>query len=375
MRTEDLPLLTLSGTPGARGRAHGEAFRASIHDLLAGWSHMIEKITAAPVAAVAADFRRATAFEAAFAAHTPGLLEEIEGLAQGAGVERDVLFMFNCSDEAEWYLEHRVRGIDLQEGRGCSSFGVEASAIGCPVIGQNMDIPAAADGHQVLLRIVEADGHQALVFALAGMLGMIGLSNAPVGVVNNALRQLMVRRDGLPVTGMVRGLLAQPDYRAAVEFLRGVPHATGHNWVVGGRDGVSMWECSANQVRQVTHPDSDGRLVHTNHAVANDDAYPDPRFMANRSPSSQARFEALSRAVLPAAAPTDLHSLERALASHADAAHPVCRHVTDSKENFTAGSVIYELSAAPVMHLAPGPPCETRFARFAFDQVDRARQH
>jgi hypothetical protein len=50
-----------------------------------------------------------------------------------------------------------------------------------------------------------------------------------------------------------------------------------------------------------------------------------------------------------------------ALRSHDDPQNPVCRHLHENPaQNFTAATMVCELTAPPVLHLAPGPLCSTR---------------
>ncbi len=359
MQLEDLPVVELTGSPYERGVIHGETLRQQIKDCVFGWEYMVEKVTGESVQDVVDEFHRETRFNQVIQQWVPGLLDELKGIAEGANLPLDRLTMFNWTDENDWFLEYRGYGLEMPEARGCSSFGVADGDINC--IGQNMDIPGATDGFQVLLHIKEAE-KETYVFTLAGLLGMIGLSSAPVGLVNNSLKQLNQRTDGLPVTAMVRGILAQPDYDSAVKFITTAPHATGHNYILGNEKAVAMFECSANQVKQM-----DGaRLVHSNHPLANDDVNADERLNRSRSTSNTySRLEDMSRSIEHDKT-LDVDAMKAALSSHRDEGDPVCRHVTDRKTNFSAGAVVYEMGESTRFHFAPGPPCETEFGCWEF---------
>lgn len=363
MELIDLPVVRLEGPPYDRGLTHGELLRESIHEIFGNWRKMVEKATGRSIQGVARQFIEETQFLSAIKDWTPWLIEEIQGIADGSRLPFEQLYMFNCTDENEWFLEYHTRGAELPEPRGCTSFGNRLDAVR---IGQNMDIPGATDGYQVLLHIVE-DDCESYVFSLAGMIGMIGLSSSPIGVVNNSMKQLRQRKDGLPVNAVVRGLLAQPDFPSAHDFITRAPHATGHNYIVAGSDDMAMFECSANQVTQVSQSASGDRLLHTNHPLENNDLLGDASMSDNRSSSNtHDRFRDASRRLIDEM-PLGLEDMKAALSAHDDADNPVCRHIKDRRSSFSAGALIYEMTKPARFHLAPGPPCETEFGCWQFD--------
>jgi len=225
-----------------------------------------------------------------------------------------------------------------------------------------MDIPGATEGFQVLLHIKHENSDlESYVVSLSGMLALMGLNNAPLGVVNNSLRQLNSRIDGLPVNVMVRALLEHKHLDEAISFIQSVPHASGQNYILASDTGAAMFECSAHGA--VSVPEDRGRLVHTNHPLVSPDVNQDDRFNVNRSSSdTQVRLKDLESKV------TDqgFDAVAAALRSHEDPDNPVCRHITNRRTNYSAASVIYELVRPPVLHVVPGPPCEAKFRPFEF---------
>ena len=361
----DIAVVELTGGPRERGRAHGEALRTHIHEMVGPWVELVQRVTGTAMAEVAADFRATTRFDAAMTEHTPALLEELAGIAETAGIDPGVLFMYNCTDESDWYLRHRRLGAPLPDPRGCSSAAVDDSADGVVRGAQNMDIPSAASGRLAMLHLTGGDEPEAWVFTVAGLLGIMGMNATPIAAANNSLRSLACRVDGLPVNAVVRGVLAQSSYRDALDFVTSVPHASGQTHLLGTDGRFDLFECSANGAAEVA-PDR-GRATHTNHPLVSDDESDDERFRVSRSSSdTHARLASLDQQ-LRSDAPPGLSDLIRALSSHDDPDNPVCRHVDPNPgRNYTAGSVVYELGAGPVMHLAPGPPCETPLEPYHF---------
>ncbi len=359
MTPEGLPVLELSGTPRNRGEVHGEQFRDKIASLYGGWAYGVEKTTGKTVAEVSEDFVLNTRIAQAMQTWAPGLYAELQGMASAANLPFNGFFMFNSTDENEWFLKYRGYDLDLPEARGCSSVSVAGDT---RYAGQNMDIPGATEGFQVLLHIKHENSDlESYVVSLTGMLALMGLNNTPLGVVNNSLRQLNSRIDGLPVNVMVRALLEQNSLNEAINFIRSAPHASGQNYILASDTGAAMFECSANGATYI--PEKDGRLFHTNHPLNSPDVNEDNRFNINGSSSDTVvRLKDLEATMTH----EGFDAVAEALRSHRDPSNPVCRHLTNRKTNYSAASVVYELKQPPVLHVVPGPPCLNEFRRFEF---------
>jgi hypothetical protein len=357
----ELPVLEIKGSARERGRQQGEALGPQIQALVGAWQGLIAA-TGVKARDFVADFLEHTRFAQAIEEWTPGLLDEVRGIAEAAEIDFETLLAFNCTDENQWFQRHRGMGLELPGPRGCSSLGVWGGA-GPPLVAQTMDIPSGTDGFQFLLRVrQDQQPTEVLLLNLVGMVGIAGLSNGPVGLCNNGLSQLQTRTDGLPVNFVVRGALSCPDYLSAVEFLRRVPHASGQNYVVGGAEEVAMLECSAAGAATVS-PLAPGRLIHSNHPVASRDFHGHEALTESTSDSdTHQRWTALERRITDVGTSAfGMDEILDALRSHDDPQNPVCRHLQENPaQNFTAATMVCELSAPPVLHLAPGPLCSTR---------------
>ena len=357
-----VPQLHLRGSPRERGLQHGEELSSKIHDLLGGWRYAIEKTTETTIEKWVADFVANTRFLELTQRHAPDLVTEIQGIAEAAAVPFEELFMFNCTDENQWFLEYRGFNLSLPGAKGCTSLGNTTDKK--HLLAQNLDIPGATDGFEVLLHIDDGET-QSHVFSIAGVIGMIGLNNHGFGLVNNSMKQLNPRVDGWPVTMVVRELLKHRTMQSASNWIQSVPHATGQNWILGGIDGIAMFECSANEVAEV-HAVDGNNWLHTNHPLVTQDLNQDERFLGNRSGSNtHVRFETLVNSYRSCAG--DVENVKALLSSQDPADSPICREITSKGSSFTAASVVYELSESPVMHIAAGPPCRTPFETFGFD--------
>ncbi|MFL5297588.1 MAG: C45 family autoproteolytic acyltransferase/hydrolase [Phenylobacterium sp.] len=350
--------IPLSGAPYARGEAMGVALRDRIRAHLGAWLGALGGAGVGDPEAYVADMLAETDFTSAIERHTPDLMREVEGIAAGAQAPLGLLFGLQLLDE-EW--AHRVR---LQRRPAklekCSSIGL-APATGPTWIAQNMDLGTYTDGHQVLLSISGDDGAlAALVFSVAGMIGLMGVNAAGVGVCVNSLPQLPSAPQGLPVAFVLRRLLQARDLTEASELVLSLPHATNQHYLIAGPDGVRSFEASATGVSEF-HPPQPSRVLHTNHPLA--EVQGDPETAAARE-NTVARLAALT-ARLGAGEP-GLAEIESALASFDDPRHPVCRLPGAAPmAPFTTGSMIAALQPDRVRSwVSPGPPSVAGYRTF-----------
>lgn len=289
MFTADLPVVDCSGSPRERGRAHGEALRAVIADKILLWHQAIGEAYGVRAAMFLPRFLAETDFRAAIARHTPDLLDEVAGIAEGAGLDNDTAYALQLMDEEWWF------GRSLGDGH-CSSLAIAPSSDQPTFVAQTMDLPRWHDGAQALLRLTGSDGSQTLVLTSAGMIGLTGLSGRGLGLCVNTLSQLATSRKGLPVAFAMRGALARADAAQAVAFLRSVHHASGQNYQIGDRHGIDTLECSA--AGAVTVAFEAGRSLHTNHPLASRDAR-DAEVSMQGSDNSRARLDSLRQDLAP----------------------------------------------------------------------------
>ena len=363
--TSDMPILVLHGDARSRGRIHGESLRPLIHDHIGRMKNFIGEVMKANPDNAAEQFIAETNFLPAIRKWTPDLLEEMEGIAEGAGQDFNAIYLLNLGDECWWFF-YEKQGVFQNPTVGaesCSSMGVESDGRMPALIAQNLDMPDYYDGLQALLHIKDSVSEvETLAFSFAGVIGVIGVNDHGLGMCDNTLLDLKHSPNGLPVMHVSRGIMAQPTLEDAVAFVHRVKHASGQNYIIGSPDGVVDYECSASKVRRFL-PQEAGRLVyHTNHALVNDDKY----FLKDAPKNSQSRFASVEKDLLAAGGEVSLEVIRRALSSHTGQPDEVCVHPSETKRGITANCVIFELSDRPRVHYTAGPPCESEFLTFRF---------
>ena len=326
-----------------RGCAQGEALRGQIHGLLERWDAAAIARLGRPPQTLVSGLVETTGFLAAIERHTPDLLAEVRGIAEGANVAFGRILALNLMDEEWWFTA------PAEPRNACTLIAV-GPADGRPaVLAQNMDLPEVMDGAQAIVRYDDGKGNGGTVLTAAGMIGLTGVSTAGLGVCVNTLAMLNHSRDGLPVAFVIRGALAQGGVAGAAAFLGRVPHASGQHYALADSADVAGYECSAGGA--VRSDRGDGRICHTNHPLRSTDV--DPAVPAEGREDSHVRLAAIEAAAPDIATGTDC---ERALA---DREAPLCVVAEPGHSNLTFGSIWAELGSSPRVRIAPGPPDRT----------------
>ena len=244
-------IVHVSGSGRERGRAHGEALRERIGSGLERWDAEAAERMGVPAAEHVAGLLGATRFLPAIEAATPELLEEVRGIAEGAGVSFDRILAFNLMDEEWWYSQARGHR------HACSVVAVPAGDGRGALLAQNMDLPEVMDGGQTILRSTTPDASETVVLTAAGMIGLTGCNSDGLGVCVNTLSMLNHSSKGLPVAFVVRGLLERRTVAGAEAFLRTVEHASGQHYAI-----ASGWFVCQNR----PSPPSDATVPRAEHS-------------------------------------------------------------------------------------------------------------
>lgn len=377
MNTSHLPVIDLEGTPRVRGRLYGESTRHLIAEVLDYWKsdlgnflHRGKRYSQKEITSYLSKFFDETSYLQAIKRWTPGLLEEVKGIAEGAGQSFDDILGLQLLDE-EWVygLSHSV---DSTKDK-CTAFGIVDGDGGITYAGQNMDVPSWVEGRQVLLRIRAYSGEpEALIFTMAGSLGFNGLNAKGLGVTCNTLTQLQGSFDGLPVIFILRSLLQQGGIDSAERFLRSIIHASGQNYILSSSGDVRCFECSSMNVVRYKEELNSSRVFHTNHPLINTEESNILPLGQRVGKDTLLRLESISSRLGKNNLSPSIEDIKAALSAHDSENHPVSKtadkNSTDSL-GYTAGSSIYQFTDPPKLYLSSGPPCEVDYAVYHFNDV------
>jgi hypothetical protein len=321
-------------TPYERGFDHGKLLRNEIRELVRRWGDDIHARLGIPAPDFARLFVDQTHYVDAIRRWAPDLLEEVRGIADGAGVAFETMLVYQFGDEM-WTEGESV-------AKHCTAIGVDRHGRRPAYVAQNMDIEELYGGFVVVMEIDDA-----LVLTYPGLIGLNGINRSAVGVCTNSLEHLAGSRDGLPQAFVVRGLLQRKSFRDAERFLRSVRHASGQNYLVGDGDHAVSFEASAGEVI-AAGAQLHGCSYHTNYPLANGDlrAGPAPRF------EGRDRYAAVAKSIT---AIPRLKQIEEAL-----------RLPRVSNDATFAATIMVLRRGAPEILVAPGRPDRSSFEPIRF---------
>jgi len=355
--TGKLRVVELKGTPYERGETHGRALRQEIQELTTRWKADLEKTYGVPAQTFIDNLLKATDFEPAIERWTPGLLDEVRGIAAGAGVDFKTIYAFQLEDEI-WAMAD-----DLVPAK-CTTIAAGKRGDSPAFVAQNMDIPTFYHGSQTVLRIEgSAVEPTALVFTVPGAVAVNGLNDRSVAVCVNAVTQLAYSPKGLPVAFVLRGILRQKTYQDAVRFLKEIQPAAPQNYVIGGPGEAAGFERSAGRMVEFRPFEGAVFTYHTNHPVVNDDF--NPRFTEYLKKKGLTleeyrarcpRFKFLSATLKDNAVPLDVPVLKRIFADRKSGIN----------NEGTYGCTIMVLGDHPELQIAPGRPDMVPFEVLGF---------
>lgn len=338
---QTLEVLHCSGSPAERGQQQGEALRELIDMGVGRWLEALGVTHGIDPDAYIAEFLHKTSHRAAIERWAPELLFEVHGIAKGSGQPVDRLLVYSMLDE-EWRFSQTRRAA---EAPGCTAVGVRAEGGRPTLLGQTMDIPSIHDGTQVVVIHEEQGAPTQAVFTAAGMICLMGVNSAGVGLCVNNLDVLPASRSGMPVTFIERKLLDTFSVEEASYALQAMQHAIGQHYLIGDPTHIASFEADAARI--VAGAEEQAVISHANHPVYDPPANAELEVIYGRS-RSRDRMSCLATSTAGA---TTLEGIEAGLA---DVTVPISRDVANGFMTF--GAMAAELSSPPRVRFAPGPP-------------------
>ena len=315
-----IPILRVAGSHREVGRAIGAAAAPAIRAAVDFDAELPEGRSRDEQLALAARHRAVTG------AATGWLVEEIDGVAEGAGV--DPLALFAASIEEIWAVRPSQAGTPVPVPGRCSDLvvGPPHTADGHLWVAHNNDLGEESEAD--ILAVEWRVPGEPVVFSLGiGPWISVGWNSAGLSLTGNELSP-NDERVGVPRLLMVRQQLTAGTIDEAVALALRPDRASSYNTVLAHRNGrVINVEGSATDavVREI---DPGGTFAHTNHFVEagmlrfeGDPAY------AVRSGVRHARACALLAAAERAPAESVTPAVLRSwLSDHEGAPDSICRH-------------------------------------------------
>jgi isopenicillin-N N-acyltransferase like protein len=258
------PFIDVSGPPRERGRQYGEQAKARIKRGIEHYSVQLatSKLGWPDIRAIV------DTYEPKIASFEPAYIEEMKGIAEGAGVEFAAVVLLNARTEVLKLADRRRKGVPAEiDPDGCTGLAVmpQASKDGRVIHAQNWDWKAECAETAVVLRVRRDDGPDVLTFTEAGGMARSGMNAAGISITANYLESDRdYKQVGVPLALLRRKALEQDRLAIAMRIVYATPKSASNNVMVSHVGGVVIdFECAPDETFQV-HPDR-GVIVHANH--------------------------------------------------------------------------------------------------------------
>jgi hypothetical protein len=265
MAIEQFPFVSVSGAPYERGRQYGTALRDRVKASATLYAKTLDEI--------GYDSVRKSALIKAFATQIGEFgehyLEEMRGIADGAGIPFEDVVMINARTEviAQARREAAVPDPEDDPDDGCTGAVVlaERSATGAVIHGQNWDWRAECAETAIVLRVRRDDGPDFLTFVEAGGLARCGLNGAGIAITANYLESDRdYRQPGVPLSLIRRKVLEQQHFAIAMRAVATTPKVASNNMMLSTAENFAIdFECAPDESFPI-YP-ADGLIVHANH--------------------------------------------------------------------------------------------------------------
>ncbi|MER7351774.1 C45 family peptidase [Nonomuraea dietziae] len=369
MSLTSLPLVEISGAPRERGRQYGEQTRELIERALAYYAEAFAHSSGLTWEQVT---QRAGRWVAPSRAFAPELVEEMEGIAEGAGLSFLDILALNARGEIIYDST-----FGSMEPDGCTSFALlpEASGDGHVYAGQNWDWRYGVADTVMVLRVVQPGRPTVIMHVEAGQVGRQGANSAGIALNANGLGGRFDDSVGVPQTLVRRRVLDSDNLNAALEALTRSRAHIASNALVTHRDGFAIdLETTPGAVGWM-YP-AEGLLVHGNHYQA----FMPPQLAATYRPGSAdslyrvPRAEAGLRAVRHASGRDEARKLiHTAMSDHLGHPESLCTHPDEGqpavKRWATLLSSCVDLTTGDYL-IAAGTPCDHEYERVPWNLYD-----
>jgi isopenicillin-N N-acyltransferase-like protein len=352
------PRVRTTGAPYERGVQYGQQARERIENSLRLYQEVFQHYAGW-------DWRQvgdyAETFVLKIEAYRPHFIEEIQGIADGAGLARRDVLALNVRTEIMFAAVARAAASE------CTAFVAlpEATQAGHVLIGQNWDWKPATSETLVILEVEPDQGPSFVTVVEAGLLAKAGMNDRGIGLVTNALVSDQDRGEpGVPYHAVLRAILESENMSQALGAITRHPRSSSANYLIAHRDGeaINVEAAPGDYARVFMDFPEAGIYSHANHFIC-------PGFNLKdvgmwNGPSSPFRQRRMHRLLEQQQGGCSVEALQKALADHFNLPRAICAHpdlaLPRPERYATTTSVIMDLSAVSVW-VADGNPCQAQY--------------
>jgi isopenicillin-N N-acyltransferase-like protein len=362
------PHVRVEGSALDRGREYGSQAADRVQRSVAAYRDVFTHYAGWDWATVR---REAARFEAPIAAFRPAYLDEIRGIAEGAGLDPGDVLAINVRTEVMFAAKAR-QAAGRRAPDGCTAFAVvpPPGADGSTLMGQNWDWLPHTSETVVVLEARQDAGPDFVTVVEAGLLAKTGMNSSGLGLVTNALvTDADTGAPGIPYHLALRAILDCETVSDALTALQSGDRSSAANYLIAHRDGsvVNVEAAPGDFSRLYLLFPQDGVALHSNHFVS-------PRFDGTDvsvwvMPDSPLRLQRIQAGLSRREELPTLDTFQVLLADHANYPSGLCCHpdprVDPYDQGATVASVLMDLGSQQ-MFLSDGNPCSAPYRQLDY---------
>ena len=365
----------VEGTSYQRGRQYGRQAAARVRLSVQAYQQAFAHFAGWDWATVR---REAARFEAPVGTFRPAYLDEMRGIADGAGLDLTDVLAINVRTEVMYSAKARqaprAGALSRRAPAECSAFatsrrpGQARSGASSARTGTGS---CTRPRPWSCWRPGQKKARTSSPVVKAGLLAKTGMNAAGLGLVTNALvTDADVGEPGLPYHVLLRAVLDCATVTEALKVLQAGPRSSSANYLIAHASGAALDIEAAPGDFTRLYPlfPEDGVLLHTNHFLAPriDPVDLCPVGHAQQRGPAPASPRRPATAPATTAEPPALDDFRALLADHADYPHSICAHPDPAdhpcEQGATIASVLMDLGARHLW-LAAGNPCQVPYER------------
>jgi isopenicillin-N N-acyltransferase-like protein len=345
--TEPIPIIQVSGTHRQVGQEIGARMRSQLHRLVV---QMRESLP--PGVSWDNTLHRSQLCLSYSRAVYPHLVEELEGIAEGAGLPFDQVFLGVCEELWEPVVWR-------SRATGCTDFAARgrATADGSTLLAHTNDLSPEAEKDLVVLRVQAGDEPEFVGVSVGGLGYSVGFNAAGISLTGNEVSSNDVR-PGVPRLLVARAILAARRLGEAMDACLLPQRASSYNNIIADASGeVYSMEGSATDCEPIYIEDD--ILAHANHYVS----LPMRRFEVDRNNIGESviRYNRAMRLLRENYGRLSPQAFQDLLADHVNYPASICKH---TGEAVTVFSIIIHLNGLRAW-IGRGFPCQTTYVEHA----------
>jgi len=360
-REKTWPQLWVSGSHHDVGKAIGRAFGNDTRDALAAraaWFKPLFEYASSKDGKPVVDKMLATVKK-----HAGPAVEELQGWAEGAGMEFRELFVLNCKSEIEAFIESRC---------GCAGCTTAAyTDKNTLIVAHNEDGHMAYRGRMFILDAEVPGVPQVLGFVYPGIMA----GNAPwvnsegILMTTNYIPSAKVRA-GIPRYFLDRMAMEATSVEEAIRIVSHPERAYAFHHIVASLPQRRAWSVEGTPEKLVTK-EVEGLYLHTNHLIR-EEMQDQPQFREYIELSSKPRLNSVTMDLMKDGGKgTTAKDIMSAFTSHRGKPYSVCRHPEGEATGATMGTALFQSREGDYQYTRPftvdiwkGQPCRGKVSTY-----------